>query len=279
MPQDAADLRELNSAIAKLWSPDERQRQAAKRDIVQFGSQAIDPLIAALEDLVRNRYPRFATGNEKEGSEALHHLAGLIERIPPLENPFAEGRQYSEQLRNIEIGGRLLWDIIQLLGSLRAEKAIPLLIEIMESDRPMHAWESTYPEMEALCQIGAAAVPSLIEAIESANQRAEDADWYPTGYIIETHSANTEDDLAAECSDPDEPDEAVDAELSEEPTEAGFSWEAKRIIARTAKVLGEIGDPRARPILERVLHSNDIEYVRRYIEGALEKIGQRREPL
>ena len=43
-------------------------------------------------------------------------------------------------------------------------------------------------------------------------------------------------------------------------------------MARAVKVLGEIGDARALPVLEKILHSNDVELVRVYAEPAINKI-------
>lgn len=272
MYRPAADIRRLTYAIAKLWSSDESERQATKKEIVRFGSRAIDPLLSILEDLVRHRYPRFASGKEGEGNEALQHLVGSYQKKTSVEEAWEAGQQYRERLRTLQINGRLLFDLVQLLGSLRAEKAIPLLIEILETERPLHAWESVYPEMEALSQIGVAAVPTLLEVIENANERAEIADWYPSGSIIESNTAVGDYDKNGELQLDEEREEGLDAELPEQRTEGELSFEAMRIIKRAAKVLGAIGDARALPSLERVLHSDHTGFVKPVVEQAIDKI-------
>lgn len=54
-------------AIKKLWSAEESERQSAKNALVQTGPEAMRPLMALLEDLIRHPGIRYAEGkNERD---------------------------------------------------------------------------------------------------------------------------------------------------------------------------------------------------------------------
>jgi hypothetical protein len=110
---------------------------------------------------------------------------------------------------------------LKLAGLLRVEEAVPLLVRMIEDGEPLSLWEKTGPEMTALAQIGPGAVPAVIESIENAEATAQ-----------RNHDSGCET-----CPD------------------------AFRIQIRGAKVLGDIGDPVALPLLERLMQeTKTIDY-------------------
>ncbi|HEV8483807.1 MAG TPA: hypothetical protein VGV87_09685 [Blastocatellia bacterium] len=132
---------------------------------------------------------------------------------------------------DIEITARLRNDVIALLGELRAAKSAPLLVEIMENRIMDNLFEKMRPEMTALANIGAAAVPYLISSIETAKQKA----------------------LSVQFPDP---------RTDEERTRYVMTQTARTQL-RAAMVLGEIGDPRGLPVLQRLLEpTSDLNLVR-----------------
>jgi hypothetical protein len=168
LPQDVVEV-----AIKQLWSSDEKVRLSAKEKLIQFGSEAIEPVLALLEEVTTNEARRFMTGKEQEGAEAWKRVkqAEEIKDSEQRDKLLSGKGGLIEKAFEYEITVRLKWDSIEILGRLRAEKAIPLLIEQMLLV-PKLNWLREYwnPAMEALAEIGPAAVPKLIETIEKARE-------------------------------------------------------------------------------------------------------------
>ena len=151
-------------------------------------------------------------------------------------------------------------DIIDLLGSLQAEEAVPLLIKIMENRGSHSGKEKMGVEMKALCQIGSRAVPKLIEEIEQAHVRAANLSLIVFGFCMESIGPTTE---------------GFDYEGIEENEEEQYSeieMGTHRILLRTTKVLGEIRDQRALTRLETLLDKTKDPFLIPYVQEAIEKI-------
>jgi HEAT repeat protein len=256
----AADRNEMRvtEAIEKLWSADNEERLLGKNELRCLGDQSAGPLVALLENLVRNPFPLFSKGNEEKGKEAIEGLRRVFRTASDLVGAHQQIELYSQLIKRLAINSRLLGDIIELLGNARSEAAVPVLIEIMVSERGMNNFSTNpmYPEMEALCRIGNVAVPKLIEVLENAKQRAANNSAYPS-FMIEIDMPKLPEPVA----EPEDKDDSAD-----------ISFEANIIIRRAAKVLGTINDSRALPSLEKVLFSNDVGLARGAIEQAIENI-------
>jgi hypothetical protein len=256
----AADRNEtrVTEAIEKLWSADDEERLLGKNELLCLGGESADRLVALLENLVRNPFPRFSKGNEERGKEAIAGLQRIFRTASDVVVAQQQSERYSHLIDRLAINSRLLGDLIDLLGNARAEKAVPVLIEIMVSERTMinTSTNPMYREMEALCRIGDVAVPKLLEVLENAKQMAASNSAYPS-FMIEIDMPKLAEPVT---------------ELEDKDDSADISFEANIIIRRVAKVLGSIKDARALPALERARNSIDIEYARGAIEDAIEMI-------
>ena len=230
-PQAVSQTDRVLSAIDHLSAADPSDRQTAKDRIIQIGAPAIQPLIAALEDLMRHPYSRYAIGTTESDYVDARERA---ERIPR-----SDAKRQGEAARKLSsmiINQRLKEDFCELLGRLRAEEAVAALIEAMETWSGGDSWENSNPAMEALQKIGSAAVPDIIEAVDSAKARAAipKGEGYPSDFFISTEAGKNQ--------------------------------------ARASMVLGEIGDARALPVLERLENSTDSEWLLPYLRSAIAKI-------
>ncbi|HWO02548.1 MAG TPA: hypothetical protein VNS63_25115 [Blastocatellia bacterium] len=237
MQERAVDEEASRWAIKQLWSADQGEREAAKVNLLRLNQKAIPQLIALLRDIESDPRPRYAPGREDDVVEAEARYRALLKS-----GKTEESREALDDLMNIRITWRLKKDVCELLGRLHAEEAIPALIDAMVSQDSVGSWETMSPQMQALMDIGAPAVVKLIEAIETAEQRAD----------------------------------AI--EFKDEPI---FTEEARRRIAkiqvfqtkaRACMVLGEIGDGRALPALEKLLSETDDPILSPYIIEGLKKI-------
>jgi hypothetical protein len=115
---------------------------------------------------------------------------------------------------------------------------IPILIEhLLRDDNDSGTKIYWTSEMEEMTRIGPPAVPSLIEAIETAAIRAASIE-YPEGF---------------------------------QRSEKGIKWDTEILQIRCAMVLGRIGDSRALPVLEQ-LKGKYGPPLRHYIDAAIEGI-------
>ena len=116
---------------------------------------------------MRHPYDRYPIGtSEKDFMDASENA----ERIPR-----SDANRQAEAVKHLStmlITQRLKEDVCELLGQLRSEEAVAVLIEAMESWTGGDSWENSNAAMDALQKIGSPAVPDIIEAVESAKQRA-----------------------------------------------------------------------------------------------------------
>lgn len=200
-----------------LWSSDQARRQAAKWKLVELGTASVPALLSLLEDIDTNpRKKRFPIGREDEARQALAHYQDLSPEYPS----------------TVEISSRLRDDAAALLGELRAVAAVPILIKLMHRQV-----EAAWPRglstvMRALARMRPAAVPALIEEIENAPK-------YACSQVLLAEGAQRHTP---------EPDAEHDEPI-------GLAREVAIIRIRAALVLGEIGDERALPVLERLLNT------------------------
>ncbi len=248
----STDAEQINAAIRKLWSFNDAERRDGIEEIARLGPIAAKPLSALLSDLIENHHPRFPTGKEDEGKKALERY------IKSARSGRDEDEEAHNRVSKLAINSRLMQDAICLLGELKAEEGVPVLIRIMEGQAQNS--RGTGYEMIALRRIGSAAVPYLIKAIEESHARASEVDWVIFGYAIELGEAEDESFPDQENQDTDEDDEAEIKEI------------AAIIRKKSLRVLGAIGDLRAIPFLEKLLDRTQDKFEKEDIEEAIEKI-------
>ena len=229
--QDGVEL-----ALRQLRSEDARVRLGAKQKLIELGNAAVSSLVSKLEDLVQRPRPTFEWGKEAEGEQA------SIQRV----NSIEAGEKGIIVAGPPDIYWRLVEDLVDLLGRLKAPQAIPVLLEAMKWDEMRTLGEQMRPEMKALLEIGEAAVPQLCEAFATA-----------------------------------EPDEASvlkygSQDMTIEQRRRALEGRAHCYQARLAMVLSEIGSIRALPVLEDSFQS-DAQAGRRtcatlHVEQAIDKI-------
>lgn len=198
------------------------------------------------------------------GSAAISSLLSLLEDI--FRNPnklyFATGKEIEgadavqrwedgiskDYPSNLEIGWRLRDDAYELLGRLRAVESVPLLLRIAESRESFARFSTLTAEMRVLVEIGPPLVPLLIEEMEKAKERA----------------------ASIRFGDP---------QPTQEEKTRFINGEAAKMRARAARILGEIGDKRALPSLEKLLEqSSELDSWRPdlpFIEGAIKRIKEK----
>ena len=233
----AANDLEASLTIKQLWSADQTEREAAKTALIRLGQRAIPPLIALLNEIRSDPRPRYVPGREHDAAEAEARYRTLLNA-----GKTEESHAALNELMNLRINWRLKSDVCELLGRIRAEEAIPALIDAMISVESFNAWETMSPQMQALIAIGAPGVPKLIDAIETAGLRA--------GAI------NFGDDPI----------------FTEEARRRLARIQIFRTQARSCMVLGEIGDATALPVLEKLLAETDDQILSRYIKDAIVRV-------
>lgn len=225
-------------AIRKLWSPNESERTEGVDELLRIGPASIDKLRLLLAELIHDQRPRFVPGREQEGERALQEYLRSARSFYNGGGDYAETKAAKDRLTALTKNSRLMTDVVHILGELRAEQALPLLMEMVNRH-----WESTYlglefdtPETVALGRIGAASVPKLVQNLDEATIRAHGFEPLVYGWQVAVEEEDQEDD------DGVDPDEEIDRQ-----THIG------NVRLRVAAVLGEIGDTRALPYLEKLL--------------------------
>jgi HEAT repeat protein len=239
-----SDNEQINAAIKQLFSANDNERRSATEKIIQFGSIAIKPLISLLEQIIEKPGRFYPSGREKEGAAAYERLQ---EAFRNGDNLAAE--QAREELSQLDITYRLKGDIINLLGELKSEEALPILLRLMWRDLEVEMiskrprWNNA---MKALVTMGGIAVPTLIETLERAESIANSVEYNDvqlsdgTGLTIQSQVEKNK----------------------------------RRIQTRAILVLGEIGDERALTALERMLQGDGelLENQKVYVREAVEKV-------
>jgi hypothetical protein len=271
MPEEPDNPEEVNQAIDKLWSASDSERQEGKDALLRFGQRSVDPLLTLLADLMESQHPRFPRGKEADGHRALRRA----QELSATREGLAGAMRLSEDFKpvsDLSINSRLFLDITELLGNLGAESAIPLLVGILEREPAGFSLTSAphmRAEMIALYKIGPAAVPALIESVESADTR-EYAGKYPT--TLDLSPIPEQSDLEESDAGDEASEEDLDFEFDEAEPEGYWSIESIRSVARAAMMLGVIGDIRALPVLKKALSQKECARVRHYIEQAMRSI-------
>ncbi len=141
---------------------------------------------------------------------------------------------------------------VELLGNLRAQEAVPTLIDIIAASEPADIIQNQ--AMFALEKIGAPAAPAVLDTIHYTRDRDLKADLATILGKVGRGRADTFDTLAA---------------LYKE-----LKWDEFRIFAVAG--MADLGDRRAIPILEQALTDPELsEMDRREVIGALEEFGAR----
>lgn len=238
LSQESTENTLASRAVRELWSADGPRRESAREELLRLGARAIPQLVALLDDIQSHAVPRYETGKEKEGAEALK----LLDK-QPLDQ--SNVKDYFLKRQSLDISYRLKKDCVELLGSLKAEQAVPLLIkEFLPGISGTYGGEPTTSEMQALVEIGTSAVPQLLEYLQSLEY-----------YVPSVFSAR-------------------DASDTRRPERIKSTMQI--VQARVAMVLGRIGDARALPALEELLRkAGDDGYAARYAGEALERIKQK----
>lgn len=241
----------VEQAIKKLWSSETAVRERGHQELLQIGPVASGPLVTLLADLIENPHPRFDSERGEVGQKALEEYIDLIRcKKEPVDNSNA----YLMVFR-LAINGRLMSDVISLLGDLKAAEGVPILIHIMEN-METGVSEGWGIEMEALFKIGSPAVPNLIRSIENANRTASTAIFQRPITLGFSFMIGAEDD--EENSKDDEEAKGPDDEMALDPDEkAEIERKALRIKNKAIRVLGEIGDKNALPYLESLTKTID----------------------
>jgi HEAT repeat protein len=222
--------------VKQMWSSDPVERATAKVELLKMGPKAIPPLLIQLGDIIKSPAGRYSPGREVEASA----LEASYEAAP--KDVYSEEKfQAARQLMTLDITHRLREDTCEILGRLHAEDAVPLLIQVMEDREVDEKVENMTTEMQALVEIGAPSVPPLIEALEGAEQKAASIRF-------------------------------PDTSSTEESIRFYIKLEIYKLKARASMVLGEIRDIRALPVLENALSTTSDEFLKPYLEAAINKI-------
>lgn len=222
---------EVEQAIKQLWAEDDAVRLEAKKRLIELGSPAIRPLIALLENLTNNPHPRYVTGKESEGEEAMRQF-----------REHQEGPLHDDalaRLMKISISGRLRTDVYELLGQLQAKEAVPILIRDLEHQEVDNMISGMTPVMRALADIGSEAVPQLIESLKRAELTAASSPYVSS------------------------------KEPGSEVRTRNLKLEANRIQVNIILILEKIGDKRALPALENLLNKSENEFLTKLINEAI----------
>lgn len=258
----------VSIAIDKLWSANDVERTAGIKQLQQLGKQTIKPLVSLLSDLVNRQEPRFSSENQAEGNRALQEYVIALRKSSERDGTrHDEIKRADDRLSALSINSRLMVDVVDLLGRLEAKQSVPILIEIMNRHRfvGLGVGGGGGPEQDALCRIGRAAVPKLIEALDERNIQAYRPECVVYGYSVRVAAAaNSESsevvDLAASADD----DCFVPAKLEDD--------EINLIRERVVGVLGEIADATALPPLQELLKTTRDAALKLRVKEAIRKI-------
>ena len=136
--QDSGDARALKQALNRLASDNGTEREAAQATLLGFGQKSIPPLL----DLLTSLTPQ-------------------VKVCPPNSNLPCEMVTF---LIESDSRRRLRTDVIFLIGHLHAVEAVPLLVKTLglqdSEGAGLRYWG---PEKSALIEIGALAVPELMD--------------------------------------------------------------------------------------------------------------------
>ena len=228
-PIPQARDQEVAIAIEKLWSASDTDRQDGIKQIRRLAPASIKPLVALLSDLIRDQRPRFPAGREEDGKRVLETY---------LKAPSDDA---ADRVDELAINSRLMTDVINLLADLKAEAAVPVLIEILNKNSL-----ATGPEASALLSIGGGAVSELIKDLDESQIRKYGFEVVTFGWSLDVDGLAVDDDVLS--NEPPDPEEAA--------------FESKRIQLirrKVIRILGQIADPQSCAALEQMLRTTQDE--------------------
>lgn len=257
------DPDQMSAVIKKLWSSSDRERSEGIEQIRRSGQRAIEPMVLLLSELVHNQEPRYAIGREEEGARALQEYVLAVGRYLRDDGiTYADIKPFGDRLSALAINSRLMADVVHLLGELRAQPAVPILIEILNKRSGSGGLGA--PENDALCRIGEAAVPALIKDLDESTIRAYGFGPVQYGYLVVAEAAHNAASETDGLDHQSEDDENLDRE--------GEDRQIDLIRERVVWVLGEIGDPRSLPALQNLAKSTKNETLISRLNEAITKI-------
>jgi len=234
------DQEQIAESVEYLWSSNDSERNAGIERILQIGSPAVDLLLRSLVALTEDQYPRFPKGREEEGKKAVEEYL-RTERKFEEDDGFLDYQSVlakKDAVSKLALNARVMSDIVDLLGQLRAESSIPILITI--ANRHWTYGVSTGPEIrspetEALIRISRVAVPSLIKNLDETSIRSNGFEPIVYGWRIPIDSEEDDED--------------------DHDTEESNRYRIFLIRLRTLLILGDIGDSDAVEPLQRFLEN------------------------
>lgn len=158
---------QAKEAVKNLWSSTDEERLVAKKHLLELKETSIPYLVALLNDLTNDRRPRFATGKEAEGEEALKTTFQSPSAIG-FETHFAA----LKKVNSLNIKTRLRKDAFEILVSLEAKSALASLINkwLWELYKSIDLGEEKFL---AIVDLGVAAIPLLADEIETVNEKVK----------------------------------------------------------------------------------------------------------
>jgi hypothetical protein len=257
---------EIRELVKKLWSSDNSERELAKMQLAESGPEAIPPLMDLLFDLANNQHPRFLTGKEKEGETEIKTFFDLLDQFDLLnQDPILSDKlgTLRKKIEALAINQRLATDVIFLLGKLKAEKAAPFLIKLMENHVLLGGYGYT-DEMKALESIGSPAIPYLIKAITEAEDRVRSWSIEPINFHYNLNLVK--------------PDSATKSliELADDDHQAQSEKEIQKMVYfiqyRALMVLQMMKAHQAIPDLENIIKETKDEQLKFLIKEAITRI-------
>jgi len=249
-----------DQAVQQLWSAELIVRESAKATLVSLGDDAVPLLVSLLNDVATNDRERYETGMDVSGPE----LRKVLE-IQVRSADANKRMQAARLLAGLDISQRLESDACEVVGALHAVEAVPILATLSWSRSIVEIGLSfrtylTSPSINALVEIGRPAVAQIVMELESADSTA----------AVEFRSRFTQ--AGSEVSDL----LGRMRSLSFGPKIKTREDLANRIRSTLANVLGQIGDERALPALEKLSEKSDDSEVRFYSRQAISMLGARR---
>ena len=239
------DQNAVQAAVKLLWSSRDDERRHGVQLIRQIGTPAIDSIVVLLTDLVHDQRPRFATGEEQEGANALSDYLKSPERA-----------EFAERVGRLAINQRLMKDCVALLSDFAAVDGVPILIEIMNRN-PISLIS---PEVTALRRIGSRAVPELVKDLEEDYIRKGGFEVLKYGWRV--HWTELDRDVTLSDS----------GTLPQASQNASDTLKILRIRQKVVWLLGEIGDELAIPPLQHLLAQTQNRSLISMTEAAITQI-------
>jgi hypothetical protein len=188
----------LDAAVEQLWSSNDSERNAGVERILEIGSSASDLLLETLVSLTQDQYPRFPKGKEEDGKRAVEEYLWAEREFEEDDNAVDYQVVIAKKnaVSKLAMNARVMRDVVDLLGQLRAEASIPILIKIANRHWAIGITgpEIRSSETEALTRIGKAAIPSLIKNLDETSIRCSGFEPIVYGWRIPTEYDDDDDD-------------------------------------------------------------------------------------